>query len=60
MLLVVQAELLRQWVSEGAAILVCGSLKGMAEGVHNALTTVLGSDQLQLLQQQGRYQRDVY
>lgn len=53
-------EQLRQWVQDGAAILVCGSLQGMAEGVHGALARVLGHELLQRLQQQGRYLRDVY
>lgn len=55
-----QGERLRQWVQEGAAILVCGSLQGMAAGVQEALEDVLGHEALQQLRQQGRYLRDVY
>ncbi len=59
---VVRQERLRlhQWVSEGAVIYVCGSLQGMASGVHEALTEVLGIDGMALLIEQGRYRRDVY
>lgn len=51
---------LRQWVAEGAAIYVCGSLEGMASGVHQALTEVLGAAALEQLSDAGRYRRDVY
>lgn len=38
-----QAALLRRWVDErGAALYVCGSLNGMAQGVDEALREVLG------------------
>src|SRR5690606_25072957 len=37
-----EADRLRLWVDEGATILVCGSLKGMAPGVDAALREVLG------------------
>ncbi|CRE26930.1 oxidoreductase [Bordetella pertussis] len=39
---------------------MCGSLHGMAEGVHQALADILGPAQLQALQHAGRYRRDVY
>lgn len=51
---------LRAWIDAGAAIYVCGSRKGMAEGVHDALVDVLGSRVLQALAAEGRYRRDVY
>jgi len=51
---------LRSWVDEGAAIYVCGSLQGMAGGVHEALVEVLGSETLDALTTEGRYRRDVY
>ncbi len=51
---------LRQWVAEGAALYVCGSLEGMASGVHQALTEVLGPAALEQLSDTGRYRRDVY
>ncbi len=54
------AETLRQWVSEGASIYVCGSLLGMAAGVAQALQDILGQAELQRLAGQGRYRRDVY
>jgi sulfite reductase (NADPH) flavoprotein alpha-component len=50
----------RAWVSEGAAIYVCGSLQGMAGGVHDALVAALGQEQLDQLDAAGRYRRDVY
>lgn len=51
---------LRQWVAEGAALYVCGSLDGMAAGVHQALAEVLGPAALEQLSEAGRYRRDVY
>ena len=51
---------LRAWVDRGAAIYVCGSLQGMATGVHEALAEVLGVDTLDALMAEGRYRRDVY
>ncbi len=59
-LLAEQDEQLRSWVARGAAIYVCGSLEGMATGVHVALLTILGQQQLDQLADQGRYRRDVY
>ncbi|AZP14471.1 sulfite reductase flavoprotein subunit alpha [Undibacterium parvum] len=55
-----QADSLRAWVAQGAAIYVCGSLQGMAAGVSEALINILGAAHLQELSQQGRYRRDVY
>jgi sulfite reductase (NADPH) flavoprotein alpha-component len=54
------AAALRSWVDEGAAIYVCGSLQGMAGGVHEALGDVLGTERLDALAAEGRYRRDVY
>jgi sulfite reductase (NADPH) flavoprotein alpha-component len=51
---------LRDWVAAGAAIYVCGSLEGMAEGVATVLRAELGDEQLARLQHEGRYRRDVY
>lgn len=48
------------WVDRGAVILVCGSLEGMAPGVHAALETALGAERLVELTEAGRYRRDVY
>ncbi|WP_205751604.1 sulfite reductase subunit alpha [Cupriavidus oxalaticus] len=55
-----QAALVREWVQEGAAIYVCGSLQGMAGGVNEALTEILGEPALRQLADEGRYRRDVY
>jgi len=55
-----QAPLVRQWVEHGAAIYVCGSLQGMAGGVHEALTEMIGKAALEQLAEEGRYRRDVY
>ncbi|WP_024645576.1 PepSY domain-containing protein [Pseudomonas syringae] len=54
------ADELRAWVSEGAAIYICGSLLGMAAGVDEVLKDVLGEQALSELIEQGRYRRDVY
>ncbi len=51
---------LKAWVAEGAAIYVCGSLQGMAEGVDQVLRRVLGDDAVTQLTEEGRYRRDVY
>lgn len=53
-------ETLRQWVAKGAAIYVCGSRTGMAEGVDAALTAALGEEGVASLLLAGRYRRDVY
>ncbi len=55
-----QGELLRQWVHDGAAIYVCGSLQGMAGGVHDALVAALGLETVEAMMDEGRYRRDVY
>jgi len=54
------AEMLREWVAQGAAIYVCGSLAGMAPGVDAVLRDVLGAEQVEALRMSGRYRRDVY
>ncbi|KQQ96630.1 sulfite reductase subunit alpha [Massilia sp. Leaf139] len=59
-LLAEQGELVRGWIARGAAIYVCGSLQGMASGVHEALASALGPEALDELAAQGRYRRDVY
>ncbi|UFH51624.1 sulfite reductase subunit alpha [Pseudomonas sp. KNUC1026] len=54
------AEPLRQWLAEGAALYVCGSLQGMADGVDRALRELIGDHAVEQLIEQGRYRRDVY
>ena len=54
-----QAARLRQWVEQGAAIYVCGSLQGMAQGVDEALRQALGAERVDALRAEGRYRRDV-
>lgn len=55
-----RADRLRQWIAEGAAIYVCGSLAGMAPEVDAALRDILGGERLESLRAEGRYRRDVY
>ncbi|MDQ2822104.1 MAG: sulfite reductase subunit alpha [Pseudomonadota bacterium] len=55
-----RADEIAAWVARGAAIYVCGSLQGMAGGVHAALQTALGAAVLDELDAAGRYCRDVY
>lgn len=55
-----QALEVRAWVAQGAAIYVCGSRKGMGEGVHAALQQILGEAVLHTLQAEQRYCRDLY
>ena len=59
-LLLEAREEVRRWIDDGAAILVCGSLEGMAQEVHAALGEILGEDRLEALMESGRYKRDVY
>lgn len=54
------ADELKRWVSDGAAIYVCGNLQGMAPAVDAALSAVLGADTLEELAISARYRRDVY
>lgn len=59
-----------EWLEEGAVLYVCGDEKHMAADVHTTLETILekegimsskeASDYLADMQQQKRYQRDVY
>lgn len=58
--LVESAAQVRDWVEQGAAIYVCGSLEGMAGEVNAALQQILGEEALQQLAAEGRYRRDVY
>jgi sulfite reductase (NADPH) flavoprotein alpha-component len=55
-----QAPTVREWMARGAAIYVCGSLQGMAGGVHVALGEIVGADALEQLTVGGRYRRDIY
>ncbi|HEY4559765.1 MAG TPA: sulfite reductase flavoprotein subunit alpha [Lysobacter sp.] len=55
-----QADRLRNWIDEGAAIHVCGSLDGMAPGVDSVLREILGEERVETLLADGRYRRDVY
>ena len=55
-----QPEAVREWLDDGAAIYVCGSLQGMATGVEEALVDIVGSARLEALIDEGRYRRDVY
>jgi sulfite reductase (NADPH) flavoprotein alpha-component len=54
------AEELREWIAAGAYVYVCGSLEGMAPGVHAVLVDVLGDQTVERLTIEGRYRRDVY
>ncbi len=58
--LAAQAELLRQWVEDGATVLVCGSLQGMAPAVDAVITQALGQARKEQLILERRYRRDVY
>ncbi|MGO4886780.1 assimilatory sulfite reductase (NADPH) flavoprotein subunit [Anaerobacillus sp. MEB173] len=59
-----------QWLEEGAVFYVCGDEKHMARDVHNALLEIIATEgkmsrekaeeYLSDMQQQKRYQRDVY
>ncbi|SDC43945.1 sulfite reductase (NADPH) flavoprotein alpha-component [Paenibacillus sp. UNCCL117] len=61
---------LYQWLQEGAVVYICGDEKKMAHDVHAALAAILqqegglspeaAADYLSRMQQEKRYQRDVY
>ncbi|OMP68793.1 hypothetical protein BV900_28585, partial [Agrobacterium tumefaciens] len=61
---------LYQWLQDGACVYVCGDEKQMAHDVHSALGAILereggmgpeeAAEYLALMQQEKRYQRDVY
>ncbi|MBA1271891.1 sulfite reductase flavoprotein subunit alpha [Pseudomonas azotifigens] len=51
---------LRDWLEDGAALYLCGSLEGMGRDVHQLLASLLGEDRLESLAEQGRYRRDLY
>lgn len=55
-----EAATLRQWIDDGATILVCGSLQGMAPAVDAVIEQVLGVAGKEALLLAGRYRRDVY
>jgi sulfite reductase (NADPH) flavoprotein alpha-component len=54
------APLVREWLAQDAAVYLCGSLKGMAGEVDEALAAILGRPALDELSATGRYLRDVY
>jgi sulfite reductase (NADPH) flavoprotein alpha-component len=54
------ADALRAWIGDGAAIYICGSLRGMAPELDQALDDILGAAIHEQLSLQGRYRRDVY
>jgi sulfite reductase (NADPH) flavoprotein alpha-component len=59
-----------QWLEQGAFVYICGDEKKMAHDVHDTLLAIIetegkmsreeASEYLANLQQQKRYQRDVY
>ncbi|TYR81890.1 assimilatory sulfite reductase (NADPH) flavoprotein subunit [Priestia megaterium] len=65
-----QSKELFQWLQEGAAVYICGDEKHMAHDVHNTLIDIIekeggmsrekAAEYLAGMQQQKRYQRDVY
>ncbi|MGE4323488.1 MAG: PepSY domain-containing protein [Sphingobium sp.] len=54
------AAAMRTFITGGAAIYVCGSIKGMAPAVHAALVDIVGDDVLEAMADSGRYRRDIY
>lgn len=57
--LAAQRERLTQWLAQGACVMVCGSLEGMAPAVDAVLREVLG-EAYDAFVESGRYRRDVY
>lgn len=58
--LAANGELLREKIARGAAIYVCGSRQGMAEGVDKVLRNLLGNADVDRLVTEGRYCRDIF
>ncbi|MBG6223132.1 MULTISPECIES: sulfite reductase flavoprotein subunit alpha [unclassified Janthinobacterium] len=54
------ANILRNWLAQGAIVYVCGSLQGMATGIDAVLQETLGQEGYDVLLAAGRYRRDVY
>ncbi|MBT2299750.1 flavodoxin domain-containing protein [Variovorax paradoxus] len=54
------SEEVLEWIDRGAALYVCGSLKGMASGVDAALQQIAGDALMRELTVTGRYRRDLY
>jgi sulfite reductase (NADPH) flavoprotein alpha-component len=54
------AATVKEYLRQKAAIIVCGSLVGMAPGVESALRDMLGEGEVARLMAEGRYRRDVY
>lgn len=55
-----QANRLHDWLARGAHLRVCGSRRGMGEGVHACLIELLGEDAVDALLAAGRYRREVF
>lgn len=55
-----QSARLHEWLAQGADVMVCGSLEGMAPGVDAVLAEAVGAEALEQLSAAGRYRRDVY
>jgi sulfite reductase (NADPH) flavoprotein alpha-component len=65
-----QSKELFEWLEQGASVYVCGDEKHMAHDVHHTLLSIIQEEgamskekaesYLANLQQQKRYQRDVY
>ena len=54
------ADELKKWINNGAAVYVCGNRLGMAQGVDQALQSILPVESYQQLCVQGLYRRDIY
>lgn len=51
---------LKEWISNGSAIYVCGNATKMAKNVNLALEEILGTELVKNLQTSNRYRRDIY
>ncbi|SDD88297.1 flavodoxin domain-containing protein [Aquimonas voraii] len=56
----VHADRLGDWLRRGAHLRVCGSRRGVGEGVHACLVELLGGDAVDALLATGRYRREVF
>lgn len=55
-----QAQQVRQWIGDGAAVHVCGSRQRLAVGVDAALAEILGEAEFDRLRASNRYRRDIW
>ncbi len=54
------ADTLREWATQGAAVYICGGQQNMAPAVDAVLRETMGNATIEAMLADGRYRRDVY